>query len=107
MPAPAAYFPFDVTGPLAIEETTDPVFEYAFPNPSHGLTCVPLNMPVADEGRMVLIDMMGREVIVVHQGTFVQGKKNYFMNTEELEAGAYQLVLTTNNYRIAQPLMVR
>ena len=51
--------------------------------------------------------MTGREVMVVHTGTFVQGEKNYFLNTETLEAGAYQLVLTTNNYRIAQPLMVR
>jgi agmatine deiminase len=107
MPAPAAYFPFEVTGPLAVQEIMEPVFSHAFPNPSHGLTCVPLNMPSQDEGRMVLIDMTGREVMVVHQGTFVQGERNYFLNTETLEAGAYQLVLTTNNFRVAQPLMVR
>ncbi len=107
MPAPDAYFPFEVTGPLAVEEIMEPVFSHAFPNPSHGLTCVPLNMPGQDEGRMVLIDMTGREVMVVHQGTFVQGEKNYFLNTETLEAGAYQLVLMTNNYRVSQPLMVR
>ena len=107
MPAPSAYFYFEVTGPMSVNENANPVFEHAFPNPSHGLTCVPLTMPATDEGRMVLIDMMGREVMVVHEGTFVQGEKKYFLNTELLEAGAYQLVLTTNNYRIAQPLMVR
>jgi len=107
MVAPAGYFHFDVTGPTTILETTQPVFNHAFPNPSHGLTCVPLNMPSQDEGRMVLVDMTGREIMVVHEGTFVQGDKNYFLNTEELAAGAYQLVLTTNNYHIAQPLMVR
>jgi hypothetical protein len=107
MPAPNAYFRFEVTGPTAVSEILSPVFEHAFPNPSHGLTCVPLNMPVQEQGRMVLIDMTGREVMVVHEGTFVQGEKNYFLNTETLEAGAYQLVLTTDNYRLAQPLMVR
>jgi agmatine/peptidylarginine deiminase len=107
MPAPDGYFHFEVTGPTAVKEVMEPVFRHAFPNPSHGLTCVPLNMPVQEEGRMILADMTGREVMVIHQGTFVQGEKNYFVNTEMLEAGAYQLVLTTNNYRIAQPLMVR
>lgn len=107
MPAPTAYFPFEVTGPLAVREITEPVFSHVYPNPSHGLTCVPLTMPTQEEGSMILIDMTGREVMVVHTGTFVQGEKNYFLNTETLEAGAYQLVLTTNNYRIAQPLMVR
>jgi agmatine/peptidylarginine deiminase len=107
MPAPDAYFPFEVTGTTSITENAAPLFANAFPNPSHGLTCVPLNMPVQDEGRLMLIDMMGREVMVVHEGTFVQGDKKYFLNTETLEAGAYQLVLITNNYRAAQPLMVR
>lgn len=107
LPAPDAYFYFEVTGPLAVTEITEPAFSHVYPNPSHGLTCVPLSMPSQEEGRMVLIDMTGREVMVVHTGTFVQGEKNYFLNTETLEAGAYQLVLTTNNYRIAQPLMVR
>lgn len=107
MPAPAGYFTFEVTGPTSVSENASAVFENAFPNPSHGLTCVPLNMPTQDEGKMVLVDMMGREVMVVHQGTFVQGQKNYFLNTEALEAGAYQLVLITDNYRLAQTLMVR
>ena len=105
--APAGYFWFDVTGPTAISEVVRPTFANAYPNPSHGITCIPLSMPTADEGRMVLVDMMGREVMVVHQGTFVAGEKNYFLNSEGLAPGAYQLVLTTNNYQMAQPLMVR
>lgn len=107
MPAPDAYFWFEVSGPTSVSETAQPVFMNAYPNPSHGLTCVPLNMPTADEGRMVLVDMMGREVMVIHQGTFAQGEKNYFLNSEGIAAGAYQVVLTTNNYQLAQPLMVR
>lgn len=107
MPAPAGYFRFEVTGPTATNEILQPAFQPAYPNPSHGLTCVPLNMPVQDQGRMILMDMAGREVMVVHEGTFVQGERNYFLNSEGIAPGAYQLVLTTNNYQLTQPLMVR
>lgn len=107
MPAPAGYFLFEVTGPASVSEIVQPTFEHAFPNPSHGLTCIPVNMPATDEGRMVMIDMTGREVLIVHEGTFVQGDKNYFLNSDGIAPGAYQIVLTTNNYQLAQPLMVR
>lgn len=107
MPAPSAYFPFEVLGIQSVTESVQAVFMHAFPNPSHGLTCVPLNMPTQDQGRMVLVDMTGREIMVIHEGTFAPGDKNYFLNTEGVAAGAYQLVLTTNNYHITQPLMVR
>lgn len=107
MPAPAAYFTFEVLGLQSVVNSANAAFQPAFPNPSHGLTCVPLNMPTQDEGRLVLIDMTGREIMVIHEGTFVPGEKNYFLNSEGVAPGAYQLVLTTNNYHIAQPLMVR
>lgn len=107
MPAPSGYFTFEVTGLQSVTEHLQPAFNHAFPNPSHGLTCVPLTMPTQDEGRMTLVDMTGREIMVVHEGTFVQGEKNYFLNTDGVAPGAYQLVLTTNNFHIAQPLMVR
>ncbi len=107
MPAPAAYFTFEVLGIQSVVNNANAEFQPAFPNPSHGLTCVPLNMPTQDEGRLVLMDMTGREIMVIHEGTFAQGEKNYFLNSEGVAAGAYQIVLTTNNYHIAQPLMVR
>lgn len=107
MVAPAGYFHFDVLGPAAINETATASFSPAFPNPSHGITCIPLNMPTQDEGRMVLVDMTGREIMVIHDGTFVQGEKNYFLNSDGIAPGAYQIVLRTNNYQVAQPLMVR
>lgn len=107
MPAPAGYFHFDVTGTVSVAENQQPAFTPAYPNPSHGLTCIPLSMPSADQGRLVMVDMTGREVMVVHEGTFAQGEKNYFLNSEGVAPGAYQLVLTTGNYQLSQSLMIR
>jgi len=107
MPAPAGWWMFEILGPMSVSETAIPEFTPAYPNPSHGLTCIPLNMPAQEKGRMVLIDMTGREVMVIHEGTFVAGEKNYFLNSDGVAAGAYQVVLTTDSYQLSQPLMVR
>ncbi len=107
MPAPAGWWMFEVLGIQSIAENVMPAFLPAFPNPSHGLTCVPLNMPSQENGRMILVDMTGREVLVIHEGSFVAGQKNYFLDSEGIAAGAYQIVLTTDSYQLSQTLMVR
>jgi agmatine/peptidylarginine deiminase len=107
MPAPDGWWSFEVLGTLSVYEPVVPSFSPAFPNPSHGLTCIPLNMPTADQGTLELIDMTGRTVLMIHQGTFAAGVKNYFLNSEGVAPGAYQIVLRTDNYQLSQPLMVR
>lgn len=107
MPAPAGWWMFEILGISGMQEMPLAAFAPAYPNPSHGLTCVPLNMPVAEKGKMILMDMTGREIMVIHEGTFVAGEKNYFLNTDNVAAGAYQIVLSTDSYQISQTLMIR
>lgn len=107
MPAPAGWWKFEVTGTTMTPEALQPAFQPAFPNPSHGITCIPVNMPVEADGRLVLIDMTGREVMVVHNGPFAAGERNYFLDSSELAAGAYSLVLQTTHGMTSQKLMVR
>lgn len=107
MPAPAGWWKFKVTGPLSAAQTPAMAFGAAYPNPSHGLTCIPLTMPEAAQGELLLTDMTGRTVQVIHSGSFVQGERNYFTDTAALAPGAYQLVLLTDKGRSAQSLMVR
>ncbi len=107
MPAPAGWWKFEVTGTTMTPEALQPAFRPAFPNPSHGITCIPVNMPVEADGRLVLIDMTGREVMVVHNGSFAAGERNYFLDSSELAAGAYSLVLQTTHGMTSQKLMVR
>jgi agmatine deiminase len=107
MPAPAGWWKFIVTGPQAVQDANAPSFQPAFPNPSHGITCIPVNMKSECEGRLVLVDMMGREILIIYEGTFAQGDKFYFLDSSLLAAGAYSIVLTTSSGTVVQKLMVK
>lgn len=107
MPAPAGWWKFKVTGPLAVAQNQAPAFGAAYPNPSHGLTCIPVNMPEEANGQLLLTDMSGRTVQLIYSGSFAQGQRNYFTDTAALAPGAYQLILQTEKGRSVQSLMIR
>lgn len=107
MPAPAGWWKFKVTGPASIENPLLPEFKPAFPNPSHGLTCIPVNMPETTSGKLSLVDMTGREVLVISEGIFPAGEKNYFLDSFGLAPGAYTIILQTGAGTTTQKLMVR
>jgi agmatine deiminase len=108
MPAPQGFWQFDVTGSVAVEEQNSEIqFLPVYPNPSHGITCIPLVCPEEVTGRLVLLDMTGREVMVISEGRFAAGSKNYFFNSLGMAAGVYQIVLQTAQGNQVQKLMVR
>lgn len=109
MPAPAGWWKFQVQSPSSIITTTStrPQFEAAFPNPSRGLTCIPITSSVVSAGQLCLIDMTGRMVQVIYSGNFPSGTQNYFFDSSQLASGAYQLVLQTDRGQAFQQLMVR
>ena len=78
----------------------------AFPNPSKGITCIPVAVPGNIYGRIYLTDMLGREIITVFEGTMQKGERNYFVNTYGMRAGVYLLNLASKEGRIVQKLIV-
>jgi agmatine/peptidylarginine deiminase len=106
MTAPEGYFTFEVTGVNSIEDLTEEIFEFVFPNPSNGLTCIPLNNPIEFDGKLELIDQSGRKIQVIHEGKFVKGPRKYFLEASMLPSGMYHLVLTTPNGEFTQKLGV-
>ncbi|MGL5889147.1 MAG: agmatine deiminase family protein [Bacteroidia bacterium] len=107
MPAPAGWWKFSVTGPSNVVTSTAPEFKPAYPNPSHGITCIPVSLSAPTTGQLLLTDMLGRTVQVIHTGSFAAGERNYFIDSTTLPAGAYHLVLQTETGRAVQPLMIR
>jgi hypothetical protein len=79
----------------------------AFPNPSKGITCIPFNCSKPMTGSIKLIDIAGKEVETIYEGTMEVGEKNYFVNTINLNAGVYFIATETNRGRFVQKLMVR
>jgi agmatine deiminase len=106
MTAPEGYFTFEVTGVNSVEDLTEDIFESVFPNPSTGLTCIPLNNAVEFEGKLELLDQTGRLVQTIHQGKFVKGPRKYFVDVAELPSGMFYLELTTPTGKFTQKLGV-
>jgi agmatine deiminase len=110
MQAPAGNFEFDVLGGTGIENINNILkMKPAFPNPSHGITCIPVSLSSTTIGSIKLYDILGNFVALIHDGEMQKGEKNYFINSIDLNinAGAYLIVIETIEGRITQKLMVR
>jgi agmatine deiminase len=108
MPAPAGYWRFDVLGPAGIQNNPmGSAFLPAYPNPSHGITCIPVNSLTNTKGSITLMDLTGREVSRIFEGEIPAGDKNYFLDSSAIPAGAYLIVLRTEEGTTTEKLMVR
>jgi hypothetical protein len=108
MPAPGGNFEFDVLGSMiGINEMAEVEFKLAFPNPSHGITCIPVSFNKNTKGSLKLFDVIGNEVATIFEGDFQIGEKNFFINGTTLGQGAYILSLETTEGRFTQKLMVQ
>ena len=108
MPAPRGNFEFDVLGILiGINEMVEVKFKPAFPNPSHGITCIPVSFNKNTKGSLKLFDVIGNEVATIFEGDFQIGEKNFFINGTTLGQGAYILSLETTEGRFTQKLMIQ
>jgi hypothetical protein len=107
MPAPAGNFEFDVLAATTINEIAALEIKPAYPNPSHGITCIPVSFNRNTEGSLRLYDMLGKEVALIYQGEMIAGEKNFFVNGLTIVPGAYMIVLETKEERLTQKLMVR
>jgi agmatine/peptidylarginine deiminase len=107
MPAPQGWWKFEVTGLMSVENQSTSNWQPAYPNPSHGLTCIPVSMNETQQGTLTVIDAMGRLVEVVHSGSIPAGVTNYFINTSSWAVGIYSIVLSTDTQRMVQKLAVR
>ena len=111
MPAPEGYWPFRV-GEIVVNGLDDvPAFagfQPAFPNPASAITCVPVELSRAAQGRIALRDAAGREVAVLFEGQLPAGVSKHFIDAAPLVAGAYVLTLEVEGRGLwSQRLMVR
>jgi hypothetical protein len=106
MTAPEGYFTFLVGGQAVAgnQELENYITQAVFPNPTNGLTCIPLNNKEAFDGSLILFDQVGKQVQVIHEGKFIPGPRKYFFDAANLPVGMYQLVLTTPTGKITQKI---
>jgi agmatine deiminase len=110
LPAPQGYWNFLVTGtPTGIASFADLKAEMkaAYPNPSKGITCVPVTSNESVNGNIILTDILGKQVTHIFQGTIPSGETNYFLDSSSLPAGVYIIVTTMEDQVFRQKLIVR
>lgn len=108
MPAPTGYWKFDVIGVTGQEELA-PLFtmHHVYPNPSKGLTCIPLESDRDVYVRITLEDLLGKTVEVIHEGDMKAGSRNFFINTTGIPTGVYSVTVQTPAGKTAQRLLIK
>ena len=108
MPAPAGYWKFDVLAPTAIgEEGPAEQMLNAFPNPSKGITCIPLILSASEKITASLTDVNGRTVANIYDGFLNKGEQKLFVNTENVAAGVYLISVNGSQSNHHQKLIVK
>ncbi len=108
MPAPSGFWKFNVLLNSGISNTASVKIDFTgtFPNPSHGITCIPVVTPENTEINITLKNVLGQTVIPVFNGVNT-GEKKYFMNTSSTAPGVYLLEMVTKECRYSQTIIVR
>jgi hypothetical protein len=111
MPAPEGYWQFRVGEIVVNGLDVLPAFagfQPAFPNPASAITCIPVALSRAAEGRIVLRDAVGREVAILFEGQLPAGISKHFVDASRLVAGAHVITLELEGQGVwSQRLMVR
>jgi agmatine deiminase len=107
MPAPAGYWSFKVLQPTGMEEVLMLEMQDIFPNPSKGITCIPIHAAQQQRILISLTDLTGREVMTLFEGEAPAGQSRYFVDTTTLPGGMYMVRLETPNGSTGQKLVVR
>lgn len=107
--APDGWYRFKVLGTNTsqVENALNLFSQSVFPNPSHGITCIPFFTERNLNGKIYVTDMHGKLVETIFQGNFPMGESKYFINTEKWTAGNYLIVAETNEGKVVQKLLVK
>lgn len=89
LPAPAGYWKFDVTGITAMAENQPVSMQTAFPNPCRAITCIPITIASAQAVKVDLLDLQGKFVKRIHDGTLPAGEQKLFFDATTLPSGIY------------------
>lgn len=107
--APQGYWKFKVLGTVGLTQNENNVFELKniYPNPCNAITCVPVNLPTAQNISIGIKDVAGRSVWQIYAGTSKAGINNFFFDASLLAKGAYIVELLSERNIEVQKIIVR
>lgn len=77
-----------------------------YPNPASQITVIPVNANKTTSGSLVMYNILGEVVEIIHQGQFPATQQNYFIDAGKFPAGVYQVVLIVDGNKQIQQLVI-
>lgn len=107
--APKGYWHFDVLSTASLTENNSANFKLqaAFPNPSKGITCIPVSFSKLCSVSITLEDVTGKTVAEIYRGTAKAGEEKFFIDTYNFASGVYAIRLKSDAFTAIQKLIVR
>ena len=110
MPAPQGKYKFTIletgTGISNGSQVTGLFSLRAFPNPSSGITCIPVNSNVPLKLDLAVYDITGRLVQQLFNGETRVGENRYYINSADWVKGVYVIRAATNAGMKVEKLIV-
>lgn len=108
MPAPAGYWSYLINGTNNIDNvaSTKQLIS-VFPNPSNGITCIPVYSESSQKASIQVLDITGKMIANVYEGSISRGESLHFFNSTFWADGMYLVRLITGNDAVTKKLMVR
>lgn len=94
----------NITG---VEELNTMLGVQVYPNPSNGLTRISMNAPENGKLSLNLVDILGRTVASVYNGSVNAGEQVYNVDVNSIDAGIYFLQINYNDKTSAVKLIVQ
>lgn len=107
--APDGYWEFEVLQLANITELETNGLELMdiFPNPASAITCIPLSALYDTEGTIELVDITGKVVETIHEGTIPSGESKYFFHAAKYSVGTYFVKITADGFQLTKKVMIK
>lgn len=110
MPAPEGWWKFNIgeSSLVGVFEGEPVGFSPIYPNPAAAITCVPVQLVQSTNARVVLRNVHGANIEILHDGILPRGKSKLFFDASQLSTGAYVVTLELEGgFTSSQRVMVK
>lgn len=106
--APGGFWKFSVllNTSLAFNNSKKNGMDNIFPNPSHGLTCIPVTTKENTRIKIEVINILGEHVLTIYEG-MNSGEKKYFLDSTFLSGGVYVVKMDCGNATYTQRVVIK
>ena len=89
---------FKISDIVGLNEANENIFQsVVYPNPAKDMVTLNVNLGVADNANITVVDLMGRTVVNMGTQSLHSGENQIQINTSNLENGLYYIRVTTDN----------